>query len=365
MPAILLTGFPGFLASRLAGPLLDRTDAATRLVCLVQDKYRARAERRVAKIVRQREDRDAGRIELMTGDIAEPDLALGARLRPLQQEITEIYHLAAVYDLTVSREVGTRVNVEGTRHMLHVAESCSELRRFQYVSTCYVSGRYGGLFTEDDLQKGQRFNNYYEETKYRAEVAVQRKMDEGLPATVYRPGIVVGDSETGATQKYDGPYPLIQWMLRWDDIVPMPALGDPATYTVNVVPCDFVVDAIAHLSGLEASEGRVYQFCDPHAPTVEEFLDTLARAADRRFLFVPVVPGLARLSLQAVPGLAEYTGFLPDVVDYFTHPTTYNCRNVHEDLKGTGIACPPLPSYAHRLVDFMREHPDLASETVA
>ena len=107
-----------------------------------------------------------------------------------------------------------RINVDGTRNVLDFAQEARNLRRLHYVSTCYVSGRTAGVFTEHDLEKGQSFNNYYEETKYLAEVEVQQRMRAGLPTTIYRPAIVVGDSRTGATQKYDGPYFVIRWLLR-------------------------------------------------------------------------------------------------------------------------------------------------------
>ena len=94
--------------------------------------------------------------------------------------------------------------------------------RFHYVSTCYVSGRYSGVFGEEDLEKGQTFNNFYEETKYHAEVEVQKRMKNGFPATVYRPAIVVGDSHTGATQKFDGPYYVIRWLLKQPYVAIMP-----------------------------------------------------------------------------------------------------------------------------------------------
>src|SRR5204862_3895812 len=114
------------------------------------------------------------------------------------------HHLAAIYDLSVPRELGMRVNVDGTRHVLDFAERCRALRRFQYISTCYVSGHHDGVFRETDLDVGQRLNNFYEETKFLAEVEVRKR--SGLPATVSRPSVVVGDSVTGATQKFDGPY---------------------------------------------------------------------------------------------------------------------------------------------------------------
>ena len=156
----------------------------------------------------------AGRIRLVEGDITAADLGLGAAAA-LQADVVEAWHLAAVYDLSVRRDVATRVNVLGTRNVLGFARDCPRLHRLHYVSTCYVSGRFPGLFGEDDLVKGQAFNNFYEETKYLAEVEVQLFMKGGLPATIYRPGIVVGgDGVTGATQKYDGPYYFVRWMLR-------------------------------------------------------------------------------------------------------------------------------------------------------
>ncbi|HMB50779.1 MAG TPA: SDR family oxidoreductase, partial [Natronoarchaeum rubrum] len=198
---VFLTGFPGFLGSALVERLLDRD---RRVACLVQPKYREDAERRAAELAG---DDWEERIDLYEGDITEPEIGLDADDREhLQDACDEVFHLAAVYDLGVSRAVGEAVNVRGTEHVLDFAAGVSDLRRFQYVSTCYVSGRHDGVFTHEDLDVGQEFNNFYEETKFLAEVAVQRRMDAGLPATIYRPAITVGDSRTGRTQKYDGPY---------------------------------------------------------------------------------------------------------------------------------------------------------------
>ena len=149
----------------------------------------------------------------MAGDLTEPGLGL-ADGRRLAADVTEIWHLAAVYDLGVPRDVGMRVNVEGTRNVLRFAEGCPDLRRHHYVSTCYVSGRHCGPFHESDLDVGQAFNNFYEETKFLAEVRWPRPGHGGMPTSVYRPAIVVGDSRTGDTQKFDGPYFLLQWLLR-------------------------------------------------------------------------------------------------------------------------------------------------------
>ena len=159
MSAILFTGFPGFLGSELLPRLLARSPGDYAL-CIVQPKFAALARHRAASLEAARPEL-AGRIRLIEGDITRPlDVPAG--------ELREIWHLAAVYDLAVSRELGMRVNVEGTRNVLELARRSPSLERLHYVSTCYVSGRYEGVFAEADLEKGQRFNNHYEETKYLA-----------------------------------------------------------------------------------------------------------------------------------------------------------------------------------------------------
>ncbi|WP_254766355.1 SDR family oxidoreductase [Salinilacihabitans rarus] len=353
-PEVLLTGFPGFLGSALIERLVARGDGP--IACLVQPAYRERAERRAAEIAGPDDDR----IRLYEGDITEPDIGLDG-LDDLAS-VREVYHLAAVYDLAVDPALGEAVNVRGTEHVLDVAETL-DVERFQYVSTCYVSGRYDGVFTEDHLREGQTFNNHYEETKYRAEVAVQERMAEGLAATIYRPAIVVGDSETGETEKYDGPYYLLRLLLAQ----PRPlatsfALPGASDAELNVVPRDFVVDAIAHLSGREDAAGEVYQLCDSAPLPVPAFVDALAEAAGRRTVSVPTTKGLAR---AATARLAERgLPAEPATIDYLDHPTRYACPNTRRALAGTGIECPPFESYVDDLVAFVREHPDVGDEAM-
>ena len=215
VPQILFTGYPGFLGSALLPRVLRRKPEAT-AVCLVQPKFAALALERAAQF--------GDRVRIVEGDITAP-LALPT------SEVEEIYHLAAIYDISVSRDVGMRVNVDGTRHVLDFAERCRDLKHVHYVSTCYVSGRHDGVFRESDLDVGQRFNNFYEETKFLAEVEVRKRA--GLPVSIYRPAVVVGDSRSGATQKFDGPYFVMQWILRQPRVAVLPVVGRPAKYRFN------------------------------------------------------------------------------------------------------------------------------------
>lgn len=360
MTKIFFTGFPGFLGVELVPRVLARAPQAS-VVCLIQSKFAALARQQAAEI-EGRDPRFTGRILLVEGDITRADLGLAAdEAAALARDTHEIFHLAAIYDLSVRREVAMKVNVDGTRHLLDFAARCPALRRFQYVSTCYVSGRYPGVFREEDLSKGQTFNNFYEETKFLAEVEVQERMATGLPATVYRPAVVVGDSRTGATQKYDGPYYVMRWLLRQPGVALLPMVGDPHRTRINLVPRDFVVDAIDYLAGVEKSLGKVYQLADPEALTIDEVVKAMARATGRLVVRVPLPLAVAKGAIEHVPGVYSLLQIPASSVDYFVHPTYYTTDQATADLAEVGLRVPPLVSYLPTLVSFMKEHPEIAS----
>ena len=342
MPAIFFTGFPGFLGSELLPRLLRRAPDH-RAICLVQPKFAPLARERAATI--------SDRIDIVEGDITAPLTLPG-------DDVREIYHLAAVYDLAVKRELGMRINVDGTRNVLDFAARCRNIERLHYVSTCYVSGRHPGLYREEDLEKGQTFNNFYEETKYLAELEVRRRMQNGLPATIYRPSVVVGDSRTGATQKFDGPYFVMQWLLRQPRIAVLPVVGRPTRYLFNVVPRDFVVDAMETLSAMPSAIGKTYALADPDPMTVDATIDAVAEAAGRKVIRIPMPRPVAKGALQYVPGVYRLMRIPPPAVDYFMHPTTYDTTNTRTAL---GIDPPKFRDYLPRLVDFVRAHPEIGS----
>ena len=341
MPTVLFTGFPGFLGSELLPRILQRS-ADTTAVCLVQPKF--------ADLARERARAFGNRIRLIEGDITAP-------LDAQTTDMIEVFHLAAIYDLSVSRERGMKINVEGTRNVLDFAERCPMLRRFHYVSTCYVSGRYDGMFHEDDLDVGQTFNNFYEETKFLAEVEVRKR---SLPITIYRPSVVVGDSATGATQKFDGPYYVMQWLLRQPRVAILPVVGRPSRYRFNVVPRDFIIAAIAELS--KKGESKCYQLADPAPLTVDETIDVIAHAARRHVVRLPLPRSVAKFAIDRIPGIYRLMRIPSAAIDYFAHPTTYDTTNTQRDLR---LRVPRLPEYAERLVAFAEAHPEISASGMA
>jgi thioester reductase-like protein len=354
---VLLTGFPGFLGSALLPRLLAAGDESA--VCVVQPRFAETAARRLQDLLCDDPSLE-GRVRLVVGDVTQPGLGIADAAQVLSH-VADVWHLAAVYDMSVPRDLAMLVNVRGTEHVLDLAARAPRLRRVHYFSTCYVSGRYAGPFGEDDLDVGAPFNNYYEETKHLAEVDVRRRMAEGLPATIYRPSVVVGDSTSGATQKYDGVYFAIQWLLRQPKVAVLPTVGDLSMTRPNIVPRDFVLDAAAYLAALPQSLGRCYQLADPQPLTADELVDVLAAATGHRVVRMPLPRRAAKGALAHVPGVHALLRIPPGFVDHYVHPTHYLTDHARADLEGSGITCPAFPAYADTLVRFMREHRDVTA----
>lgn len=356
--SILFTGFPGFIGTALLPRVLAR-NPKDEVICLVQARHRARAEQRIAGMSAE----VASGVRLVEGDIAQPGLGL-SRQDLATDELTEIWHLAAVYDLEVGRTLAYRINVAGTRHVVDLAVSAPNLRRLHHMSTCYVSGRYPGVFAEDDLVAAQVFNNHYESTKFLAEVAVRERMLQGLPATIYRPAVVVGDSSTGATQKYDGPYLLIRWLLRQPRLAIVPRVADPRQIRFTMVPRDYLVSALDHLSSKDASAGRTYALADPHPPTVAAMLQILGTVTGQHLAEVPIPLGLTKRAIKRLRWLRDFVGFPSEALDYFAHSTSYDTTNATRDLSDAGLSVPPFEQYASAMVDFTRHHPEIPAEAM-
>jgi thioester reductase-like protein len=355
-----ITGFPGLIATALVERLLG-LQPDEEFTCLVERRAVRAAELRSDELDR-RVPGARRRLRLVEGDITDPLLGLDdAARRDLRASTREVFHLAAIYDVHVSRETATEVNVEGTRHVARFAEACTDLRRFHHMSSFGVAGHHPGVFTEDDLDLGQPFRNHYVESKFQGELLVRTLASEGLPTTVYRPGYVVGDSDSGATQKYDGPYFLIRWILRQPTVLSVvPTIGDPRRTFPNVVPRDFVADATAHLSRLDASAGATYQLVDPDPPDLRELIDMVADVTGHRVATLRVPFRLTKRLLSR-PLVGRISGMPAEVLDYFDHPTRFTCDRTLRDLRGSGIECPPLSTYLPRLVEFVQQHPEIGS----
>ncbi len=350
---IFLTGVPGFLGTRLLRSLAaQQPDVPVGL--LVQPKF----ETETRQVLHTLGLTD--RATIFRGDITAPDLGLGNQYDEVRTRITMACHLAAVYDLSIPRDVGWRVNVDGTRHVLDLLAHCPHLERFGYVSTAYVSGRRTGTLYEDELLHNAGFKNFYEETKYHAEVLVQDRMDE-IPTMIFRPSIVVGDSTTGETDKFDGPYFVLHALQQLPRYTLMTRIGS-GTEPVHLIPVDFAIEAMTALLGQADAVDTVFHLTDPHPLTTQAILELFSTLLNKRVAYVPVPSGIARGLMST--GVGQYLGIAPELIDYFDHPSRYDNSNTEAALADTNITCPRLPDYAPNMVEYMRRHADVRSEAM-
>jgi nucleoside-diphosphate-sugar epimerase len=352
---IFLTGFPGFIATRLLRRLA--TDGG-KFLLLVQPAFTARAQKEVVAVA-EHAGRSTSDFALLPGDITEPDLGMSPEdLERARSESTILFHLAAVYDLAVARELGLRVNLEGTRNVNSFARSLPGPRQYHYVSTCYVAGKRTGRILENELRHEAGFRNYYEETKYLAELEVEALKSE-LPITIHRPSVVCGDSRSGETAKYDGVYYLIRYLLKWPAVLSSFNIGN-SEVSLNLVPVDFVVEAMARLAQDPLSVGKTIQLADPEPLTTRELFNTIARWIGGRESRVTLPASLVEFSLM-LPLAPKVTGLPHSGVPYFFLKQTYDTALASELLKPHGISCPPFTSYAGTIADYAAHHPELTN----
>jgi len=322
---------------------------------VVEPRYRSQALDRIDAI-----ERDFPAFEdsweIVEGDITEELLGVGEETyTDLTDRVNVVWHLAAIYDLAVAEAVAYRVNVRGTIHMLDFCEQCTDLGRFNYVSTCYVSGTRGGTVYEDELDEGQGHNNHYESTKFWAEVEVQRRQMH-VPTAIFRPGIVVGDSRTGETDKYDGPYYIFRALQKLPDWLPVPNIGEGRA-VVNIVPVDFATEAMGYL-GLKADGAdTVYQLADPQPMRAKDIFALVCDCMDKAPPVGRIPASMANLALrnEQLESLIEMPR---EVLTYFNHGARYDTTNTERALEGTEIHCPHLSTYMQTLVDYFLRHPN-------
>jgi len=350
---IFLTGFPGFIAKRLVARLARRD---TQFFLLVQKSFIEKAMREVEEIA----GKTAAPLEnfaLIEGDITQENLGISEKdLRIIQEEITDVHHLAAIYDLSVKKDSAYSVNTEGTRNVSAFIRSLKKLRRYNYVSTCYVAGKRTGEILETELEHDAGFRNFYEETKYLAEMEVERLKNE-IPTTIYRPSVVVGDSETGETAKYDGIYSLIHYLRKAPNLLRFVNVGNSAV-KLNLVPVDFVVESIAALSTDERAIGETVALADPNPLTTEELFDAISEVLTSKKSVIKPPPQLIEKSLM-LPFSPILSGLPFPSVPYFFVPQTYDTRVADELLAAHDIVCPNFTSYIGNLLKFVEEHPKL------
>ncbi|CAN5159820.1 SDR family oxidoreductase [soil metagenome] len=361
----LVTGGTGFIGRFLIERLAARGGTIHVLV----------REESIGKIdaLRERYGLDEDRLVPVIGDLSRERLGVdAATIEELRGTIDHLFHLAAIYDLTADAERQRITNVDGTNEMIALAHAI-EVGTVHHVSSIAAAGSYKGWFTEEMLDEATGLSDPYYRTKHESEKLVHETCER--PWRVYRPGIVVGDSTTGEMDKIDGPYYVFPLLKRLRHAMPgwMPLIGLEGR-RMNIVPVDFVADALAHIAHLDGLDGKVFHLTDPKPRPAGEIVNTFARVAGAPEFGVRIdpavfelIPPAAKNGLAALPPVKRIidtvTGSLGiprQLLSYMSNPTKFDCSNTTAALEGTGISVPPLESYADRLWDHWARHLDPA-----
>jgi NAD(P)-dependent dehydrogenase (short-subunit alcohol dehydrogenase family) len=353
-----LTGATGFIGRHLVEQLLENRDGD--IYVLVRERSREKIAERWG---------DEPRVKPVIGDLNQPRLGVADEL----PQIDHFFHLAAIYDMTADEDLNRVLNVEGTRHAVELANALG-VGCFHHVSSIAVAGMHKGLFREDFFDEGQKLDHPYHRTKFEAEKIARAQTS--VPWRVYRPAIVVGNSKTGEMDKIDGPYYFLTAIKLARHYLPgwFPLIGPELGYT-NIVPVDYVAAAMDHIAHQPGLDGRAFHLTNPKSQRSGEVMNLFAKAAhapqmtmriDARILKALPKGTIGMLmQLPAARGvrkaiLADF-GIPEEVLDYVGLTAEFDTRDTERALEGSGIAVPPLESYADKLWDYWERNldPDL------
>ena len=307
-------------------------------------------------------------VEIFEGNITSRDLGLEEEdYKRLCCEVDEVFHCAAATHFEEQR-VGELmvVNVEGTKKMLQFANSGKQ-KKFHYVSTAYVAGKQNDIVYENELvDEEPLFNNEYERSKFIAEqVVIKYARDNEIPYTIYRPGIIVGDSKTGATCKFDNLYIFMKVLCNIqksfinheseglnDITVRVPGIPDAL---INLVPVDYVADAIVVILKAKESINKIFHITNPYPPELDELRDLLMPVLGIEGINVKIDGQMEHKHLSTMERL-----FLRQTRTYYSYRFSrlrFDCRNTQSVLESTGIICPAITrGLVNVLVDFAISH---------
>jgi NAD(P)-dependent dehydrogenase (short-subunit alcohol dehydrogenase family) len=364
--AYFVTGGTGFIGHNLINLLLKRRG---KIYLLVRKDSMEKLEQ-----LKARWGKSSKRIIAVPGDLTQPFLGVSpARRKELKGNIQNFFHLAAIYDLKADAQTQETVNIKGTGHAIQLAESIGA-GRFHHVSSIAAAGLYPGTFTEEMFDQAVGLENPYFRTKHESEGLVRHKCS--IPWRIYRPGIVVGNSKTGEIDKIDGPYYFFKLIQKMRRALPswVPTIGLEGA-RLNIVPVDYVVQAMDHIAHQPRQDGKCFHLTDPNPMRIGEVLNLFAEAAHAPQMTMRVdarifnfIPGAIKQGLMMLPpvrriyrSMLQDLGMPPDVLQFINYPTKFDCRETQKLLKKTGIAVPRLEDYAWRLWDYWERHldPDL------
>ncbi len=352
----VVTGGTGFIGRRVVSQILGRRDDAEVWV-LVRRESLSRFER----LATEGDQAWGERAKALVGDLTAANLGLTDEAVAELGAVDHIVHCAAIYDITADDADQRAANVEGTRAVIDLARRLDAT--LHHVSSIAVAGTYHGEFTEDDFDVAQDLPTPYHQTKFEAEMLVRSAT--GLRYRVYRPAVVVGDSRTGEMDKIDGPYYFFGLLRKLAVLPRFTPMVLPDTGRTNIVPVDFVVDAIVELMHADGRDGQTFHLTAPKTIGLRGIYRGVAEAAGLPPLRGSL-PGATATPFLRVTGRAKVLrnmaatqlGIPGEILDVVDLAPTFTSVNTAEALRGTGITVPEFASYAPQLWRYWAEHLD-------
>jgi thioester reductase-like protein/short-subunit dehydrogenase len=342
----VVTGGTGFIGRRVVSKLLE-THPGDEVGVLVRRTSLSQFERLA---------RDWGdRVKPVVGDLTEPNLGLTDQTLTGLAGVEHVVHCGAVYDITATERAQRAANVDGTRSVIEFAKRVDAT--LHHVSSIAVAGDFRGEYTEADFDVDQNLPTPYHRTKFEAEQLV--RSTPGLRYRIYRPGAVVGDSRTGEMDKIDGPYYLFGLLAKLSALPSFTPIMLPDTGRANIVPVDYVVDALVHLMHLPERDGQTFHLTATEVIGLQGIYRGVAKtaglppmvAALPRTLAGPVLQVRGRAKVFRNVAAAQL-GIPAELLDVADLPTVFDSDETREALRGSGIELPDFASYAPRLWEY-------------
>ena len=351
----VVTGGTGFIGRRVVSEILARGGPAEVWV-LVRRASLARFERLA-------QDWGDG-VKPLVGDLAAPDLGLTAETIAELSDVDHVVHCGAIYDVAAgsdSEAAVRKTNVDGTRAVVDLALRLDAT--LHHVSSIAVAGTFPGVYTEADFDVAQDLPTPYHQTKFEAEMLVRSAA--GLRYRVYRPAVVVGDSRTGEMDKVDGPYYFFGLLAKLAVLPKLTPMLLPDTGRTNVVPVDFVVDAVVSIMHAPGRDGQTFHLTAPKSLGLTEIYRSVADEAGLPTLRGSL-PGSLAAPFLAATGRARILrnmaatqlGIPAEILDVVDLVPTFTSDNTVDALRGSGIDVPEFRSYAPKLWRYWAEHLD-------
>ncbi len=360
-----ITGATGFIGKRLVKRLIEAGREGT-IYFLVRGASKGKID-----ALLEYWDAPEGRCVPVVGDLTQTNLGVDAEtIKKLTGQIKHFFHLAAIYDLSADEASQIKTNIEGTANAVQLANAI-KAGCFHHTSSIAAAGLYDGEFTEDMFDEATHLDNPYYRTKHDSEGLVRTQCT--VPWRVYRPGIVVGDSQTGEMDKIDGPYYMFRLLRGLHQSIPswVPAIGINGGF-INIVPVDFVVNAMDHIAHKTDLDGKVFHLVDPHPKRVGEVMNIFAKVAGAPQMrvqlnsgFLNKIPESVRTALmdrtpagKLTVSLLHKLGLPESFLSFVNYPTRFDCIQTTKALMGSGIQCPSLNEYASVIWNYWDQRMD-------